>query len=338
MPSSPLAADRVFCRAMLPRVSRTFALNIRLLRGPFREAVETAYLLCRAADALEDTLGGDSGRVAGRFAALLRALDGDGGAARELAAEAAAAAAGRDDLELLARLPRVIAVFAALDPEDRAALREALGVMAGGMSRYAARAAGRPAGAYLDTEGELHDYCWVVAGCVGVMLTRLFGRRFPPRDARDEARRTERAPVVGEALQLTNILLDWPSDVRRGRCFVPASWLDEHGLRPADLVGMERPGVRDLARRLEALARTALAGVPDYVALLPPSAVRYRLFVLWPALWAARSLDHAGRDPEFPWGAARPRLPRSQIWSAALSALWSGDARAALRRAAPIPA
>ena len=46
--------DRAWCRAALPRVSRTFALNIRVLSDPFRERVEAGYLLCRAADALED--------------------------------------------------------------------------------------------------------------------------------------------------------------------------------------------------------------------------------------------------------------------------------------------
>ena len=52
--------------------------------------------------------------------------------------------------------------------------------MAEGMCRYSARAAERGAAvAYLDDETELHDYCWVVAGCVGVMLTRLFLAREP---------------------------------------------------------------------------------------------------------------------------------------------------------------
>lgn len=335
--ASTTPADRTFCRAMLPRVSRTFALNIRLLGGSFRESVSTAYLLCRAADALEDTLGGDPARIASRFTCLLAALDGDRAAGRALAAEAAGLdRTGHSDLDLLAGLPHVIAVHESLAEGDRAALRECLGVMAAGMSRYASRAAGREQGrAYLDSEGELHDYCWVVAGCVGIMLTRLYTLRVPARDVKEEALRYERAPAVGEALQLTNILLDWPADVRRGRCFVPAAWLTEHGLAPADLVGADRPGTRALADRLEALARAALARVPDYVGLLPRRAVRYRLFVLWPSLWAARSLDHAGRDPSFPWGATRPKLPRAEIWSTALSALWSGNAAARLRPPAP---
>src|SRR5437899_1676699 len=101
-------------------------------------------------------------------------------------------------------------------------------------------AARRPEGTevtpYLDDERELRDYCWVVAGCVGVMLTRLFSLRDRDTSPAAERRRFELAPVVGEALQLTNILLDWPADLRRGRCHVPARWLAELGVGPRELV------------------------------------------------------------------------------------------------------
>ena len=57
--------------------------------------------------------------------------------------------------------------------------------------------------------------------------------------------------------------------------------------------------------------------VPDYLATVPARCVRYRMFCLWPALWAAASLRHARRDPAFPWGPERPRLPKSELWSLA---------------------
>jgi len=324
--------DRAWCDAVLPRVSRTFALDIRLLSGPFREAVGTAYLLCRTADTLEDAWPGGAGEIRARFELLLRALGDDDAPAVELAAAATARGAGGSDFELVAGLPRVRRVWQALPAGDRATLAECLRTMATGMCHYATRAAARASGVpYLDTEAELHDYCWVVAGCVGVMLTRLFEAREPAGDPARARRRLELAPVVGEALQLTNVLLDWPADARRGRCHVPAEWLAEHGLIAAALVGAPHPGVAAIERRLEALARAALARVPDYLDTLPPRALRYRLFSLLPALWALASLEHARRDPEFPWGPRRPRLPRVRLWGAALDGL-VGHRGAALAR------
>src|SRR4029077_7187245 len=103
--------------------------------------------------------------------------------------------------------------------------------LATGMSRYASRAAERGDRVpYLDTEAELHDYCYVVAGCIGEMLTRLHAAEYALTDDAVARERMQLAPIVGEALQLTNILLDWPTDVRRGRCYLPATWLAEYGL------------------------------------------------------------------------------------------------------------
>src|SRR5207245_1910292 len=100
---------------------------------------------------------------------------------------------------------------------------------------------------------------WCVAGCVGRMLTRLFNRRHPARSSEIDQLRLERAPAVGEALQLTNIILDWPVDLRRGRCHVPGAWLRELGLTPVDLVGVPRPEQRVLLARMVFLAERARA-------------------------------------------------------------------------------
>src|SRR5262249_43547304 len=154
----------------------------------------------------------------------LAAIDGDGAAARALAD--AAAQAARTDTRLLARFPGLLATLGTLPAADAADVRVCVRYMAAGMRRYSVRAAGRGAGApYVDDVAELHDYCHVVAGCVGEMLTAVAARRIPADDPTIAAGRLALAPVVGEALQLTNIVLDWPVDLRRGRCYVPATWL-----------------------------------------------------------------------------------------------------------------
>src|SRR6266849_4844173 len=86
--------DRAYCRAVLPRVSRTFTINIRLLGGAMGEAVRVVYLLCRTADALEDSWPGDATAITERFGLLLEALSGEPRPAEELARRAAALASG----------------------------------------------------------------------------------------------------------------------------------------------------------------------------------------------------------------------------------------------------
>ena len=68
---------------------------------------------------------------------------------------------------------------------------------------------------------DLRDYCYVVAGIVGEMLTELFllGASLAP--VAEALRR--RAATFGEALQLVNILKDSTADAAEGRTFIPSA-------------------------------------------------------------------------------------------------------------------
>ena len=46
--------DWTYCVQTLPKVSRTFALNISVLRGTLHRSILTAYLFCRIVDTVED--------------------------------------------------------------------------------------------------------------------------------------------------------------------------------------------------------------------------------------------------------------------------------------------
>ena len=46
--------DWSYCASTLPKVSRTFALNISVLRGDLHRSILIAYLFCRTIDTVED--------------------------------------------------------------------------------------------------------------------------------------------------------------------------------------------------------------------------------------------------------------------------------------------
>jgi phytoene synthase len=66
----------------------------------------------------------------------------------------------------------------------------------------------------------------------------------------------ERASDLGIAMQLTNIARDVGADARRGRIYLPLSWLAEAGVEPTELVGAPRmsPQLGMVVRRLLAEA------------------------------------------------------------------------------------
>lgn len=94
-----------------------------------------------------------------------------------------------------------------------------------------------------DTLEDTLDYCYHVAGVVGVMMARIMGV--------DDAPTLRRAQDLGLAFQLTNIARDVVEDAEGGRVYLPGRWLDDAGV-PRDEVALprHREAVADAARRL----------------------------------------------------------------------------------------
>lgn len=209
---------------LLERTSRTFAMTIPLLEEPLRRRVAVAYLLFRIADTFEDGERWTRGR---RRRALLDF------AAMALRAgsltEADRARIGRwvaeppcDDaayVELVGETALVLDALASFPAVERSIVALHTVRTADGMARVLAAGDARGAVA-LASVSELRDYCYVVAGIVGELLTELFLAACPGLEAGREALEREAAPF-GEALQLVNILKDQRDDARDGRSYVP---------------------------------------------------------------------------------------------------------------------
>jgi phytoene synthase len=99
------------------------------------------------------------------------------------------------------------------------------------------------------SEADLMLYCYHVAGSVGCMMALVMGV------APEDEATLDRACDLGLAFQLANIARDIAEDAQGGRCYLPADWLDEAGIDPADpLAPAARPALEGLARRLADLA------------------------------------------------------------------------------------
>ena len=105
-------------------------------------------------------------------------------------------------------------------------------------------------GFVMDVEGREYrilddtvEYCYHVAGVVGVMMAYVMG-------VRDEST-LDRATDLGLAFQLTNICRDVVEDAEVGRVYLPLDWLTEAGV-PADQVAApeHRAGVFEVVRRI----------------------------------------------------------------------------------------
>lgn len=78
-----------------------------------------------------------------------------------------------------------------------------------------------------DTFEDLSDYCYHVAGVVGLCCIHVWGFH--------DERAAESAVDCGMAFQLTNILRDLAEDARLGRVYLPREDLDRFGYSPEDI-------------------------------------------------------------------------------------------------------
>ncbi len=88
------------------------------------------------------------------------------------------------------------------------------------------------------TFDRLSEYCYRVAGTVGLTCLHVFGFRDP--------RAPDLAERLGLAFQLTNILRDVRTDFEMGRVYIPAEDLERFGVRVEDLRGPLTPALRNL--------------------------------------------------------------------------------------------
>ena len=91
------------------------------------------------------------------------------------------------------------------------------------------------------TFDRLREYCYRVAGTVGLTCTHIFGF--------DDLRALDLAEKLGLAFQLTNIIRDLQEDAARGRVYLPDEDLAHFNVSPQDFAKNEGSlGVRELLR------------------------------------------------------------------------------------------
>ena len=223
-------------------VSRSFYLTLRVLPGPVRAPIGLAYLLARTTDTIADT---ELLAVEARLQALshwreriMGRTQGGFGFYEPLAKSQASEA----ERVLLRRGEEIIRLLDNCAEEDRARIRTVLDIITSGqeldLQRFGSASVQQIIA--LQSDAELDDYTYRVAGCVGSFWTDMcLAHLFRLEPAAEKTLR-ENGVRFGKGLQLINILRDLPRDLRSGRCYLPATRLAEAGLSPTDLLSAER--------------------------------------------------------------------------------------------------
>ena len=281
--------DWEYCQKALPKVSRTFALNISVLKGDLHRSILTAYLFCRIIDTIEDAAQLNP-KIKIKLLHVFSRLIQDPGYRKDALAdwvrECEAVDGSPNDLELLSQTHRAFNVFDTLKKNHQAQIIPSVSAMARGMA-YFQKKFDANALTLLENEEELEEYCYFVAGAVGEMLCNLFLEEMP--HVSEQARQTLRNTAVsfGLGLQMTNISKDIIVDRGRGWSYVPRSYIESSGLTVEEL----RSGASEEKNLqiLEHLLNKTMGHLQDalqFTLAIPRNHPRIRLFCIWP-LWMA---------------------------------------------------
>lgn len=311
MTEASRATDRSFCEEMLPKVSRTYALCIRLLPKDLEYPVLIAYLLCRIADTVEDTPeipGALKREFLDEFSASLNSAD-----CYPERLRAYFSREGTSEETLTAHADIILREFRALRKVHRDAIRPWVQEMCEGMGDFVERPSedGQRA---LGTIADLERYCYYVAGTVGHMLTELYPINRPAIDKR-HGKLKSLATSFALGLQLTNIIKDVSDDEKIGWVFVPKQLCDEAGITPAELHEPDaRPAATQVMHRLIDKAEGHLRDALDYCVNLPRLQYGIRMFCLTSVFFAVQTLRLARRDPRLLEPSHKVKISRRQVY------------------------
>lgn len=292
-----VGADLAYQEAVLPQVSRTFALTIPQLPGRLATVVANAYLLCRIADTIEDSTSLSIEEKRLFYDRFVSAAEGSADP-EAFAADLAPRLAGATleaERELVRNAPGVLRITQSFPAEMRAPMVRCLKIMAAGMEAFQE---GRFAYGLRD-EAHLEAYCYHVAGVVGEMLTELFCA-WSPHVAQQQQRLSHLAVSFGLGLQMTNILKDIWDDKRRNACWLPQSVFAKHGFDLATLsTDCHGAPFQEGLRELIGVARGHLKNALAYTLLIPKSEMGIRRFCLWAIGMALLTLRKINRNRAF---------------------------------------
>ncbi|MCQ2096337.1 MAG: squalene/phytoene synthase family protein [Fibrobacter sp.] len=301
---------------ILLKVSRTFALNINVLKGKLHKSILLAYLYLRIADTVEDDPDMNASEkevLLDKFAEIFRTAE-----LKDEAVEAFESAlpehwrtrSAEPYFDLCLHTHVVVPLLKELPEVYAAPVRDVTIEMCGGMAKFAKRQEAALSSGWftLESVGDLDEYCYYVAGIVGKLLTHLFAA---DTCLIGEARKKEMQKLdvsFGLALQVANIVKDCREDSERRVCFVPEEICRRHGFNHSyemfvdEVAGEAVPEAAAAFEKRRAavmgeLVQKAWKHLDDaiaYTKLIPSIKMRTRLFCLWPLFMAAENMKLIG--------------------------------------------
>jgi farnesyl-diphosphate farnesyltransferase len=320
--------QKVLLKHILKNVSRSFYLSLRVLPGSVRKQVSLAYLFCRVADTIADTLVLPRCRrlqILHTFRKQFLLYPPAREELKQLQAALLSQRVRQAEYQLFHHLSDCFHLFEGLPEVDRQLVSELVLTLVCGMEMDLSYFPGETAStaqAFPDL-ATLDLYTYYVAGVVGEFWTKIHKVHLQMWQPHDFPTLCALGVRFGKGLQMTNILKDLGKDLSIGRCYLPREQLEQLE------VGLEELTTPPTIHRLRPLiiqltwqALDHLDQACQYVLQLPYHALRLRLSCMWPLLFAVQTLEVVCRSEVLLCSEARVKISRGAVYRTMFWSIW----------------
>ena len=239
--------------------SRSFSLPILNLDDRFRNPIMVEYNLNKTIDTIEDSTGLEPDEKIYLISTFCNYLERDGYSSAVL--ERMLEVTPEEESFVFKNYEATISLYNTLSSEEKELARRWTGEMAAGMCTFLKKT--------INTHNDLNEYCYYVAGTVGLYLTNLL--KLKGSNVSDEIfeRLSVNAVSFGLFQQKLNIIRDFVEDkVSKKRSFWPRSYFEK-----------EKDNVKILNKMCFDVLKNDIPGAIEYSGLVPPGNDSYDYFI-----------------------------------------------------------
>ena len=272
--------------------SRSFSLPILKLDDRFRIPIMVEYNLNKTIDTIEDSTGLESDEKIYLITTFCEHLERDSYSSEMQ--NRMLEVTPQEEAFVFKNYQATINLYNTLSSEEKELARRWTGEMAQGMCTFLKKP--------IYTHQDLNEYCYYVAGTVGLYLTNLL--RLKGSNITEEIFEKLLADAVsfGRFQQKLNIIRDFSEDkTAKGRSFWPQSYFEN-----------EDDNVKILNRMCYDVLEKDIPGAIEYFALLPPGNDSYDYFIRF-ILCSGIEYWRILKDQELVFSQAKVKLPREFV-------------------------
>lgn len=270
--------DLTYCFEALKKVSRSFAVVIQQLPESLKKPICLFYLILRGLDTIEDDMNIEPDKKEKMLLSFAERINQEVFILENVGDT-------EDYRDLMLHFDKVIREYQKLDTEYKEVITDITHKMALGMNKYTNK--------NVESYADWDDYCYYVAGLVGIGLSKLF---LKSKIETSEKLKDERlSNEMGLFLQKTNIIRDFAEDLEQGRIF----WSEESWKNRANNIEELQKDEKKGLSALNEVVINALNHVPACLEFL--ECLKYKKvfrFCAIPQLMAIATLKKLYNNPD----------------------------------------